>query len=167
MIKSLPGFLNVCLNVCSPSQVLWDVYTEVLEAAHPLHRSPTVHKRSVGPLLFLPEVHNQLFSFPHIQRETVVLAPWYKSLYLIQVCGLIIVGNEAQNHSIISKFDNRSGAVKGHAVVCVEKVEQGTQDTALWGSYVQGDGVGGELAHFHHLRSAGEEILNPVSEWRV
>ncbi len=27
--------------------------------------------------------------------------------------------------------------------MCVERVEQGTQDTALWGSYVQGDGVGG------------------------
>ncbi len=37
--------------------------------------------------------------------------------------------------------------------MCVERVEQGTQDTALWGSYVQGDGVGGELADFHHLMS--------------
>ncbi len=46
----------------------------------------------------------------------------------MQVCGLIIVGNEAQNHSIISKFDNRSGAVRGHTVVCVERVEQGAQD---------------------------------------
>ncbi len=50
-------------NVRSPSQVLGDVYTEVLEAAHPLHRGPADHKRSVGPLLSLPEVHNQLFSF--------------------------------------------------------------------------------------------------------
>ncbi len=39
-----------------------------------LHRGPTDHKRSVGPLLSLPEVHDQLFSFAHIQRETVVLA---------------------------------------------------------------------------------------------
>ncbi len=68
------------------------------------------------------------------------------SLYLIQVCGHIVVGNKSQNHSIISKFDNRSGAVRGHAVVCVERVEQGAQDTVLWDSYVQGDGVGGELA---------------------
>ncbi len=35
----------------------------------------TDHKRSVGPLLSLPEVHDQLFTFAHIQRETVVLAP--------------------------------------------------------------------------------------------
>ncbi len=48
--------------------------------------------------------------------------------------------------------------------MCVDRVEQETQDSTLWGSYVQGDGVGGELAYFHHLRSAGEEILNPVTE---
>ncbi len=50
-------------------------------------------------------------------------------------------GNEAQNHSIISKFDNRCGSVRGHTVMCVERVEQGTQNAALRGSYVQGDGV--------------------------
>ncbi len=75
MLQSLPGFLNLRLNVCSPSQVLRNVYTEVLEAAHSLHRGPTGHKRSVGPLLSLPEVHDQLFSFAHVLRETVVLAP--------------------------------------------------------------------------------------------
>ncbi len=75
MVQSLSGFLNLSLNVCSPSQVFGDVYTEVLEAAHPLHKGPTDHKRSVGPLLSLPEVHDQLFSFAHVQRETVVLAP--------------------------------------------------------------------------------------------
>ncbi len=75
MVQSLPGFLNLSLNVCSPCQVLGDGYTEVLEAAHPLHRGPTDHKRSVGPLLSLPEGHDQLFSFAHVQRETVVLAP--------------------------------------------------------------------------------------------
>ncbi len=47
--------------------------------------------------------------------------------YLIQVWGLIIVGNEAQNHSIISKCNNRRGAVRGNAVVCVERVEQGVR----------------------------------------
>ncbi len=125
--------------MCCPSQVLGDVYNEVLEAAHPLHRGPNDHKRSVGLLLSLPEFNNQLFSFTHIQRETVVLAPLCKSLYLLQVCGLIIVENEAQNHSIISKLYNRSGAVRGHADVSAERVEQGTQDITLWGSYVQGD----------------------------
>ncbi len=76
MVQSLPGFLNLCLDVCSPCQLLGDVYTEVLEATHPLHRGPTDHKRGVGPLLSLPEVYNQLFSFAHFQRETVVLAPY-------------------------------------------------------------------------------------------
>ncbi len=63
MVQSLPGFLDLSLNVCSPCQVLGDVYTEVLEATHPLHRGPTDHKRGIGPLLSLPEVYNQLFSF--------------------------------------------------------------------------------------------------------
>ncbi len=58
----------------------------------------------------------------------------------MQVCGHIVVGNESQNHSIIRKFDDRSGAVRGHTVVCVERVEQGAQDIVLWDSYVQGDG---------------------------
>ncbi len=106
MVQSLPGFLNLSLNVCSPCQVLGDVYTEVLEAAHPLHRGPTDHKRSVGPLLSLPEVHDQLFGFAHVQREAVVLAPCCKSLHLIQVCGLVVVVNEAQDHSIIRKYKN-------------------------------------------------------------
>ncbi len=159
MVQSLPGFLNLCLNVCSPCQVLGDVCTEVLEAAHPLHRGPTDHKRSVGLLLSLPEVHDQLLSFAHVQREAVVLAPWCKSLHLIQVCGLVIVVNEAQDHSIISKFNDRCGAVRGHAVVCVERVYQGAQDTALWGSYVQGDWVGGELADFHHLLFPEEQMV--------
>ncbi len=35
--------------------------------------------------------------------------------------------------------------------MCVERVEQGAQDTALWGSYIQGVGVGGELSRFMDL----------------
>ncbi len=88
MVQSLPGFINLCLNVCSPSQVLGDVYTEVLEAAHPLHRGPTDHKRSVGPMLSLPEVYNQLFSFAHIQRETVVTI---LSVSVIRPCPTLLV----------------------------------------------------------------------------
>ncbi len=70
MVQSLPGFLNLCLDVCSPSQVLGDVYTAVLEAAYSLHRGPADHKRSVGPLLTLSVVHNQLFGFAHVQRDS-------------------------------------------------------------------------------------------------
>ncbi len=91
-VETLLCFLGQCCSVVSPGEVLCDVhtfyiyiylyiyiiesvYTEVLEAAHPLHRGPTDHKRSVGLLLSLPEVHDQLLSFAHVQRETVVLAP--------------------------------------------------------------------------------------------
>ncbi len=59
--------------------VLGDVYTEVLEATHPLHRGPTDHKRSAGLLLSLPEVHDQLFSFAHVGTATTVSAAGGKS----------------------------------------------------------------------------------------
>ncbi len=42
--------------------------------------------------------------------------------------------------------------------MCVERVEQGAQDTALWGSYVQGYGVGGELS------PPTGEVFRPRSE---
>ncbi len=106
----------MCVVHVRSSEMFTPRYLKLLT---PLHRGPTDHKRSVGPLLSLPEVHDQLFIFAHVHRETVVLAPWCESLYLIQVCGLIIVVNEAQNHSIISKFNDRSGAVRRHAVVSV------------------------------------------------
>ncbi len=41
--------------------------------------------------------------------------------------------------------------------VCRESRAEDSAHNTVWGSYVQGDGVGGELAYFHHLRSAGEE----------
>ncbi len=59
MVQSLPGFLDLCLDVCSPSQVLGDVYAEVLEAAYSLHRGPTDHKRSVGQQVSLSEVQKE------------------------------------------------------------------------------------------------------------
>ncbi len=70
MVQSLPGFFDLCLNVCNPSQVLGDVYTEVLEAAHPLHRGPTDHKRSVGPLcLFLKSTISSLVLLTFRERQ--------------------------------------------------------------------------------------------------
>ncbi len=42
----------------------------------------------------------------------------------MQVCGLIVVGNEAQNHSIISKLDNRSGAVYKNKQCVREKMRE-------------------------------------------
>ncbi len=45
--------------------------------------------------------------------------------------------------------------------MCVEREEQGAQYTTLWGSYVQGDGVGGELANLHHFSSAA--AISPCS----
>ncbi len=157
MVQSLPGFLNLCLNVCSPSQVLGDVYTEVLEAAHPLHRGPTNHKRSVGPQVSLPEsTISSLVLLTFRERQL----SWHHDVSLS-------TSNEAQNHSIVRKFDNRSGAVRGHAVMCVERVEQGTQDTTLFGLLHSG-----WLEFEVNWPSFTLEVcrwgsLDPVAEWRV
>ncbi len=101
---------------------LGDVYTEVLEAAHPLHRGPADHKRSVGLLLSLPEVYNQLFSFAHVRERQL---SWHHDVSLstsskYAVSSLLERGPEPQYHQ--QNLNNRSGAVRGHAVVCVERV---------------------------------------------
>ncbi len=44
--------------------------------------------------------------------------------------------------------------------MCVERVEQGTQNAALRCSYVQGDGVGGELADFRFIIGAQIKIFD-------
>ncbi len=70
MVQSLPGFLNLCLNVCSPSQVLGDVYTDIFKAAHPLHRGPTDLKRSVVLLRSRPEVFRSLVLLTFRERDS-------------------------------------------------------------------------------------------------
>ncbi len=46
-----------CVWMCAVQVRSSEMFTpRVLEAAHPLHRGPADHKRSVGPLLSLPEV---------------------------------------------------------------------------------------------------------------
>ncbi len=70
MVQSLPGFLNLCLNVCSPSQVLGDVYTDIFEAAHPLHSGPTDLKRSVVLLRSRPEVFRSLVLLTFRERDS-------------------------------------------------------------------------------------------------
>ncbi len=123
MVQSLPGFLNLSLKVCSPCQVLGDVYTEVLEAAHPLHRGPTDHKRSAGPLLSLPEVHDQLFSFSHVQRELLYVNNLYVHYYMYiiymfcrkrlpQSIHLFILTHRSSGSILIPRFSSPYSSIK-------------------------------------------------------
>ncbi len=77
MVQSLPGFLDLCWNCAvqvRSSEMFTPRYLKLLTLSTGV---PLIIKRSVGPLaVSLPEVYNQLFSFAHVQRETVVLAPW-------------------------------------------------------------------------------------------
>ncbi len=104
---------------------------------------PTDHKRGVGLLLSLPEVHDQLFSLLTFRKRPL---SWHHDVSIstsskYAVSSLLEI--RPRNTVSSANLTIEVAAVRGHAVMCVERVEQGTQDTTLWGSYVQGDGVGG------------------------
>ncbi len=57
--------------------------------------------------------------------------------------------------------------MQGFAVLIGDvSIPQWVRTQPLWGSFVQGDGVWGELAYFHYWGLAGEAVLNPVPEFR-
>ncbi len=76
--------------------------------------------KSVGPLLSLSEVHDQLFSFAHIQRDRQL--SWHHDVSLstsskYAVSSLL----EMRPRTTVSSANlTIEGAVRGHAVVCVE-----------------------------------------------
>lgn len=62
------------LSVQSLLQVLADVYTNVLEAAHSLHQRPSNFESCECPPLSSSEVHNQLRSLTDVEEQVVVCA---------------------------------------------------------------------------------------------
>ena len=97
---------------------------EELEAAHSLHRRPLDAQRcmhSAPP----PEVNNQLLGFADVEGEVVGSAPFSEELHFFPVCSLIIVGDVADDCSVVSKLDDGVGAVLGRAVIGLECEEQG------------------------------------------
>ncbi len=65
-------FLDQCCSVVSPGEVLCDVHTQELGAAHSLHSRTVDGQRSMLSV-HSPEVNNNLLRLLHIQREIVVL----------------------------------------------------------------------------------------------
>jgi len=67
VVEALLRLPHQNVDVCSPSQILCDVDSQVPDAAHPLHSSTT--QWSESPLMLrLPQVHNQLLNFGDIQH---------------------------------------------------------------------------------------------------
>ncbi len=61
----------------------------------------------------------------------VLLAPFSQGTHLLSVGPLIVVGDQAYHHCVISKFDDDVGAVCGCTVMCVQGVQEWAENTAL------------------------------------
>ncbi len=73
-VDTLQCFLGQCCSVVSPGEVLCDVHTQELGAAHSIHSHTIDGQRSMLSV-HSPEVNNNLLRLLHIQREIVLTAP--------------------------------------------------------------------------------------------
>ncbi len=103
-------FLGQCCCVVSPGEVLCDVYTQELGAAHSLHSRTIDGLRSMLSV-HSPEVNNNLLRLLHIQREIVVTAPPGQAAHLAPVVCLISVADETHHSRVIHKFNEEVGVV--------------------------------------------------------
>ncbi len=58
----------------------------------------------------------------------VLLTPFSQGIHLLSVGRLIVVGDQAYPHCVISKFDDDVGAVCCCTVVCVQGVQEWAED---------------------------------------
>ncbi len=61
----------------------------------------------------------------------VLLAPFSQGTHLRSVGRLIVVGDQAYHHCVVSEFDDDVGAVCGCTVTCVQGVQEWAENTAL------------------------------------
>ncbi len=78
-----------------------------------------------------PEIHHQLLGI-----TDVVVAPVSQGVHLFSVSQFIIIGDQTDHRSVIRKFDDDVGAVRGYTVVRVQRVQERAENTALRGSSV-------------------------------
>ncbi len=109
-VETLLCFLGQCCSVVSPGEVLCDVYTQELGAAHSLH-SRTIDGQRSMLRVHSPEVNNNLLRLLHIQREIVVTAPPGQAAHLAPVVCLIAVADETHHSRVIRKFNEEVGVV--------------------------------------------------------
>ncbi len=140
-VETLLCFLGQCCSVVGPGEVLCDVHTQELGAAHSLHGRTVDGQRSMLSV-HSPEVNNNLLRLLHIQREIVVPAPPGQAAHLAPVVCLISVANETHHSRVIRKLNEKVRVVWRCAVVGQQSEEEGAQHTSLGGPCVQCDGAG-------------------------
>ncbi len=156
-VETLLCFLGQCCSVVGPGEVLCDVYTQELGAAHSLH-GRTIHGQRSMQRVHSPEVNDNLLRLLHIQREIVVTAPPGQAAHLAPVVCLISVANETHHSRVIRKLNEKVRVVWRCAVVGQQSEEEGAQHTSLGGPCVQCDGAGCVTADPYCLRSPGQEV---------
>ncbi len=137
-VETLLCFFVQCCSVVSPGEVLCDVYTQELGAAHSLHSRTIDGQRSLLSV-HSPEVNNNLLHLLHIQREIVVTAPPGQAAHLAPVVCLNSVANETHHSRVIRKFNEEVGLVRRCAFMGQQSEEEGAQHTSLGGPCVQCD----------------------------
>ncbi len=165
-VETLLCFLGQCCSVVSPGEVLCDVYTQELGAAHSLHSRTIDGQRSMLSV-HSPEVNNNLLRLLHIQREIDVIASPGQVAHLAPVVCLISVADETHHSRVIRKFNEEVGVVWRCAVVGQQSEEEGAQHTSLGGPCVQCDGAGCVTADPYCLRSPGQKVQQPVAQRRI
>ncbi len=105
-VEMLLCFLGQCCSVVSPGEVLCDVHTQELGAAHSLHSRTIDGQRSMLSV-HSPEVNNNLLRLLHIQRAIVVTAPPGQAAHLTPVVCLISVANETHHSCVIRNLNEQ------------------------------------------------------------
>ncbi len=70
----------------------------------------------------------------------VQLTPFSQGTHLLSVGHLIVVGDQAYHDCVISKFDDDIGAVCSCTVVCVQGVQEWTENAAQRSTSVEDQG---------------------------
>ncbi|KAI3364103.1 hypothetical protein L3Q82_010929 [Scortum barcoo] len=153
-------------GVDGPREVLCDVHTQELGAAHALHRSTFDGQRCMLGARS-SEVHNNLLHLLHVQREIVVFTPQGQAAHLAPVVCFIVVADETHHSRVICELDEEVGAVRRCAVVGQQSEEEGAQHTSLRGPRVQCGDAGCVPADPNCLWSPGQEVQQPVAQFNV
>ncbi len=129
VLALLVAYLRL-LEMCMPRNLQVDTNPT---AAPPMERGG-------GGVAFSPKDHNHVLSLPHIVAEIVCSARLHKFFRLLPVHRLVVVGDQSNHSCVICKLHYMIARVPCRAIICEECVQQGAQDTSLWGAGVKCDG---------------------------
>ncbi len=139
-VQPLLCFLNQLGGVECPGEVLADVDPQVSKAVHPFYFKIS-DKQCLVSSSVLSHVHYSLLCLVSAEGEVVVLTPCHKTGHLPPVCCFISASDPSYHCGVASELHNDVVLVGGNTVMCEQCVEDGTENTPLWGADVCYDGV--------------------------